>query len=155
MSVPNQIRATLVDHILNHGLTMAKAGRRVQPNVVRTTVSSIIPIFLSTEQVCNLTTSTLLHNFCNASENITVFRLHFTIDSKYTLHSDILSQKLLCFASLYFFHIGLQDNSTGVAGLLSTPEQEEAFCTMVVENTAIRLRERVPFQRTTISFKTS
>ncbi|KAL1249534.1 hypothetical protein QQF64_020539 [Cirrhinus molitorella] len=32
---------------------------------------------------------------------------------------------------------GLQDNFTGVF----TPEQEEAICTMVVENNAIRLRE--------------
>ncbi len=45
MRVPDKIRATLVDHVLNHGLTMAEAGRRVQPNVGRTTVSSIIQTF--------------------------------------------------------------------------------------------------------------
>ena len=45
MRVPDEIRATLVDHVLNHGLTMAEAGRRVQPNVGRTTVSSIIQTF--------------------------------------------------------------------------------------------------------------
>lgn len=43
--VPDEIRATLVDHVINHGLTMAEAGRRVQPNVGRTTVSSIIQTF--------------------------------------------------------------------------------------------------------------
>ncbi|KAL2083220.1 hypothetical protein ACEWY4_020993 [Coilia grayii] len=43
--VPDEIRATLVDHVLNHGLTMAEAGGRVQPNVGRTTVSSIIQTF--------------------------------------------------------------------------------------------------------------
>lgn len=43
--VPDEIRATLVDHVVNHGLTMAEAGRRVQPNVGRTTVSSIIQTF--------------------------------------------------------------------------------------------------------------
>lgn len=26
---PNEIRATLVDHVLNHGLTMREAGQRV------------------------------------------------------------------------------------------------------------------------------
>ena len=45
MHVPDEIRATLVDHVLNHGLTMAEAGRGVQPNVGRTTVSSIILTF--------------------------------------------------------------------------------------------------------------
>ncbi len=45
MRVPDEIRATLVDHVLNHGLTMAEACRRVQPNVGRTTVSSIIQTF--------------------------------------------------------------------------------------------------------------
>ena len=45
MRVPDEIRATLVDHVLNHGLTMAEAGRRVQPNVGRTTVSSIVQTF--------------------------------------------------------------------------------------------------------------
>lgn len=43
--VPDEIRATIVDHVLNHGLTMAEAGRRVQPNIGRTTVSSIVQTF--------------------------------------------------------------------------------------------------------------
>lgn len=51
MRVPDEIRATLVDHIVNHGRTMAKAGRRVQPNVWRTTVLNHSD-FSSTEQVC-------------------------------------------------------------------------------------------------------
>ena len=40
-----EIRTTVVDHVVNHGLTMAEAGRRVQPNVGRTTVNSIIHTF--------------------------------------------------------------------------------------------------------------
>ena len=44
-AVPDEIRATLVDHVVNHGFTMAEAGRRVQPNVPHSTVSSIIPTF--------------------------------------------------------------------------------------------------------------
>ena len=27
----NEIRATLVDHVINHGLTLREAGERVQP----------------------------------------------------------------------------------------------------------------------------
>ncbi|KAM4592404.1 uncharacterized protein PAE49_011102 [Odontesthes bonariensis] len=84
MRVPDEIRATLVDHVLNHGLTMAEAGRRVQPNVGRTTV------FVQTFR----------------RENRTARQLH-----------------------------------RGGRGPLFTPEQEEAICTMVIENNAIRLRE--------------
>lgn len=41
----HRIRATIIDHVINHGLTMAEAGRRVQPNVPRSTVSSIVQTF--------------------------------------------------------------------------------------------------------------
>ncbi len=43
--ISDEIRATIVDHVVNHGLTMAEAGRRVQPNIGRLTVSSIIQTF--------------------------------------------------------------------------------------------------------------
>ncbi|XP_053337077.1 uncharacterized protein LOC128509381 isoform X1 [Clarias gariepinus] len=43
--VPDEIRATLIDHVINHRLTMAEAGLRVQPNVPWSTVSSIIQTF--------------------------------------------------------------------------------------------------------------
>jgi len=43
--ISDEIRATLVDHVINHGLTMEEAGRRVQPNVNRSTVSSIVQTF--------------------------------------------------------------------------------------------------------------
>ncbi|KAJ8272950.1 hypothetical protein GJAV_G00095410 [Gymnothorax javanicus] len=86
MRVPDEIRATLVDHVLNHGHTMAEAGRRVQPIVGSTTVSSII------------------QTFCQ--QNRTAGQLH-----------------------------------RSGRGPLFTPEQEEAICTMVVENNATRHRE--------------
>ena len=31
--ISDEIRATVVDHVLNHGLTMQEAGQRVQPNI--------------------------------------------------------------------------------------------------------------------------
>ncbi len=43
--VSDEIRATLVNHVINHGFTMEEAGRRVQPNVNRSTVSSIVQTF--------------------------------------------------------------------------------------------------------------
>ena len=39
------IGATIVDHVVNHGLTMAETGRRVQPNIGRSTVSSVVQTF--------------------------------------------------------------------------------------------------------------
>ncbi|XP_032886793.1 uncharacterized protein LOC116979291 [Amblyraja radiata] len=43
--ISDDIRATLVDHVINHGLTMREAGQRVHPNLSRCTVSSIIRTF--------------------------------------------------------------------------------------------------------------
>ncbi len=40
--VSDEIRATLVDHVINRGFTMEEADRRVWPNVNRSTVSSIV-----------------------------------------------------------------------------------------------------------------
>ncbi len=83
-----------------------------------------------------------MYTLCNALYNITVFHLHFTIYSKYTLNGDILSYSIYCFALLYFFpHRTARQLNRGGRGPLFTPEQEEAICTMVVENNAIRLRE--------------
>lgn len=31
--ISNEIRATIIDHVINHGLSMTEAGRRVQPNL--------------------------------------------------------------------------------------------------------------------------
>ncbi|GAA6076168.1 uncharacterized protein LOC114473168 isoform X1, partial [Tachysurus ichikawai] len=40
-----EIHATLVDHVVNHGLTLREAGLRVQPNLSRYTVASVIRTF--------------------------------------------------------------------------------------------------------------
>ncbi|XP_034740321.1 keratin, type I cytoskeletal 9-like [Etheostoma cragini] len=41
-NLTNEIRATLVDHVVNHGLTLREAGLRVQPNLSRYKVASVI-----------------------------------------------------------------------------------------------------------------
>jgi len=43
--ISNEIRGTMVDHVLNHGLSMREAGQRVQPNLSRFTVAAIIRTF--------------------------------------------------------------------------------------------------------------
>ena len=42
MVISNEIQATVVDHVLNHGLSMREAGQSVQPNLSRFTVAAII-----------------------------------------------------------------------------------------------------------------
>lgn len=42
LEVSNEIRATGIDHVINHGLTMREARQSVQPNLSRFTVSGII-----------------------------------------------------------------------------------------------------------------
>ncbi len=43
--VTDEIRATIIDHVINHGLSYREAGERVQPNLSRDTVASIVLIF--------------------------------------------------------------------------------------------------------------
>ena len=40
--ISDEIRATVVDHEVNHGLTMQEAGQRVQPNISRFSVAYIL-----------------------------------------------------------------------------------------------------------------
>lgn len=49
--VTNEIRATIIDHVINHGLSLREAGERVQPNLSRSTVASIIRIFQQTNRL--------------------------------------------------------------------------------------------------------
>lgn len=43
--VSNEIRAIVVDHVVNHGMTMTEAATMIQPNLRRSTVASIIRTF--------------------------------------------------------------------------------------------------------------
>ncbi len=43
--VSDEICATIIDHVINHGLSLREAGERVQPNLRRSTVASIIASF--------------------------------------------------------------------------------------------------------------
>lgn len=66
--VSGEIRTTLVDHVLNHGIIMAGAGKRVL-NVGRSTTSSIIQTFhrhnwYVKQQRIHPHTHTLTLNYC-------------------------------------------------------------------------------------------
>ncbi|KAI2652733.1 Insertion element IS630 uncharacterized 39 kDa protein [Labeo rohita] len=52
--VSDEIRATIIDHVINHGLSLREAGERVQPNLRRSTVASIIRIFQQTNRMQHL-----------------------------------------------------------------------------------------------------
>jgi len=43
--ISDKIKATIVYHVLNHGVSMGEAGWAGQPNVERTAMSSIIQMF--------------------------------------------------------------------------------------------------------------
>src|SRR4029434_1347998 len=43
--ISDEIRATVVNHMVNHRLTMQEAGQRVQPNISRFSVASILWTF--------------------------------------------------------------------------------------------------------------
>ena len=51
-NLTNEIRATLVDHVVNHGLTLRGAGLRVQPNLSRYTVASVMRTFQLENRYC-------------------------------------------------------------------------------------------------------
>ncbi|KAL4008589.1 hypothetical protein ACER0C_002441 [Sarotherodon galilaeus] len=48
--VADEIRATVIDHVVNHGHSMREAGQRVQPNLQRSTVASIVRVFRQTNR---------------------------------------------------------------------------------------------------------
>ncbi|XP_019203385.1 uncharacterized protein LOC109195588 [Oreochromis niloticus] len=49
--ISNDVRAIIVDHVVNRGFTMAEAARLVQPNLQRSTVSSIIQTFCQENRI--------------------------------------------------------------------------------------------------------
>ncbi len=55
-AIADEIRATLVDHVINHGLTMREAGLRVQLNLCSN--------LQKWEQVCNYLMTILALQWC-------------------------------------------------------------------------------------------
>ncbi|XP_026100199.1 uncharacterized protein LOC113071049 [Carassius auratus] len=49
--ITDDIRATIVDDVINHGMTLREAGQRVQPNLSRYTVASIIRTFRNENRI--------------------------------------------------------------------------------------------------------
>lgn len=61
VEISDEIRATVIDHVLVHGLTMREAGLRVQPNLSGFSVSTIVRTFREENRY-----SILLY-FCNCT----------------------------------------------------------------------------------------
>ncbi|XP_044056780.1 uncharacterized protein LOC122878265 [Siniperca chuatsi] len=55
--VTDKTRATIIDHVINQGLSLREAGERVQPNLCRSAVASIIWNFQQTNRTQRLPTS--------------------------------------------------------------------------------------------------
>ncbi|XP_027132846.1 uncharacterized protein LOC113747943 [Larimichthys crocea] len=49
--ITDVIRATIVDHVINHGMSLREAGQRVQPNLSRYTVAGIIRTFRNENRI--------------------------------------------------------------------------------------------------------
>ncbi|ROL54225.1 hypothetical protein DPX16_10648 [Anabarilius grahami] len=49
--VSNEIRAIVVDHVINHGMTMTEAATMIHPNLRRSTVASIIRTFRNENRI--------------------------------------------------------------------------------------------------------
>ncbi|XP_049597162.1 uncharacterized protein [Syngnathus scovelli] len=56
IEISDEVRAALVDHVVNRGLTMTEAGKKVQPNMSRYTVASIIRAFQNDNRTERLAT---------------------------------------------------------------------------------------------------
>ncbi len=52
--ITNEMRATVIDHVIVHGMTMAEAGRRVRPNLSRFSVATIIRTFREHNRYCTV-----------------------------------------------------------------------------------------------------
>lgn len=61
--ITDDIRATIVDHVINHGMTLREAGQRVQPNLSRYTVASIIRTFRNENRLVQ----SLCTKFCSTA----------------------------------------------------------------------------------------
>ncbi len=61
--ITDEMRATVIDHVIVHGMTMAEAGLRVRPNLSRFTVATIIRAFRQHNRYCTLLLSLSQCNF--------------------------------------------------------------------------------------------
>ncbi|KAJ8346955.1 hypothetical protein SKAU_G00283560 [Synaphobranchus kaupii] len=60
--VTDEIRATIIDYVINHGLSFREAGERVQPNLSRDTVASIVWILSPGQRGANITMCAAISN---------------------------------------------------------------------------------------------
>jgi hypothetical protein len=121
----------VVDHVVNHGISMRDARQQVQPNQSRYTVAGIIPIvtyrFLFENTCCSLTGTVLyFHN-----------------------KKDLSIKPFKC------FYRTARKPVSGGRGRLFTPEQETHIVNMVIANNYdSKLQDHIPKRQQSESFCT-
>ncbi len=105
-----------MDHVINHGFTMKDAGRRVQSNVNRSTVSSIVQTFRRKTGIYFLVLQYVKHFY----------------EQQYC--------KGKCKSICTFYRTTQQPGAGGRAAVFNH-QQEREICNMIIANNSIRLRE--------------
>ena len=133
-NLTNEIRATLVDHVVNHGLTLREAGLRVQPNLSRYTVASVMRTFRLENRYC---------------KNIIISKTSARFQSLLTVLYYMLSALLLpfpvkllyyCILGFFLHRIEGQGRQGGRPPMF-TEQQEREIVNMVLANNAITLKQ--------------
>lgn len=130
-----------MDHVINHGLTMREAGERVQPNLSRYTVASIIRTF-RLENRYVFSSLLYLHNCCKCP-NTAPIQCIPTIFG--------VTVCTACKSNLIFYRTARRLPEGGRRRLF-THEQEQAIANIVLANNTIRLhqlREQILADETT------
>ena len=111
--ITDDIRATIVDHVINHGMTLREAGQRVQPK-------------LSSYKQASL-----------GHFQMRIGKYFVALPYSNEKHNSTIHAKIL---KLLLYRIARRPD-VGGRGRMFTPEQETHIVNMVIANNAIRLRE--------------
>lgn len=130
--ISDEIRATIIDHVLVHGLTMREAGMRVQPNLSRFTVSSIVQRFRATNK-CSRPTVT----YCIFTSKVVLYCTAYYSVSQV---SNLRRPNTSCNNTSSFCRIERLPYAGGRPRIFSH-QQETLIVNMVLQNNIIRLRE--------------
>ncbi|KAL2085754.1 hypothetical protein ACEWY4_019074 [Coilia grayii] len=134
--ISDDIRATLVDHVINHGLSMREAGQRVHPNLSRYTVASIIRTFRLENRMARRPTGGGCQCLFTQQQELAIVNL-VRANNAIRLHQ--LREQIL--ADRQVFHNIIQVSITTIRRIL------------VKHNMTMKQLYRVPFERNNVRGK--
>ncbi|XP_078019105.1 uncharacterized protein LOC144458964 [Epinephelus lanceolatus] len=134
--ISDDIRETLVDHVINHGLTMREAGQRLHPNLSCFTVSSIIRTFRLENRMARRPTGSGRQRLFTQQQELAIVNL-VRANNAIRLHQ--LQQQIL--ADRQVFNNINQVSITTIRRIL------------VKHNMTIKQLYRVPFERNGVRVK--